>query len=149
MSRWKPVSGRRNFALHETYCVERRGYFSPRSRNLSKIAKPLNCTKKKFIMNTDIPSFLVLMIGAWKVNVFRLSNLVLGSSSTNAGRTRLASISCLALACILRWWSVKAKNIYQLKPRERANISWPLTLWVAFVDMRAQLQRLCADRRSL
>ena len=45
MSCWKPMSG--NFALHETYCVERRGYFTLRSRNLSKIAYPLNCTEKK------------------------------------------------------------------------------------------------------
>ena len=51
-----------------------------------------------------IPSFLVRMLGAWNVKVFRLSirlSLVLGGSSINAGRTRLASISCFALACTL------------------------------------------------
>lgn len=51
-----------------------------------------------------IPSFLVRILGAWNVKVFRLSirlSLVLGGSSINAGRTRLASISCLALACTL------------------------------------------------
>lgn len=37
--------------LHETYCVERRRYFSPRSRNLSKIAYPPNCTEKKIYEN--------------------------------------------------------------------------------------------------
>ena len=51
-----------------------------------------------------IPSFLVRILGAWNVKVFRLSirlSLVLGGSSINAGRTRLASISCFALACTL------------------------------------------------